>query len=114
MIEKVILDFLADVLDVPVLMEMPENRTLPVVLIQKTGSTNWEKVHSVVLAIQSCAASMYEAASLNENVKRAMEDIIALPEITRVELNSDYDFTNYNQSSSKIYRYQAVYQLTHY
>lgn len=115
MIEKEILDYLTGQLDVPVLMEMPEDRTVPVVLIQKTGSNyNRHTAHMAVIAIQSCADSMYGAALLNDQVKAAMDGFAALPEIGRVKLNTDYDFTDYTQATAKTYRYQAVYEIVHY
>ena len=54
---------------------------------------------------------MVDAASLNEEVKQAMDDLISLNEICRSQLNSDYNFTDRNK---RIYRYQAVYDVTHY
>ena len=54
---------------------------------------------------------MGEAAALNERVKTAMENAIALDEIVRVTLNSDYNYTN---TASKRYRYQAVFDVIFY
>lgn len=54
---------------------------------------------------------MYLAAELNEKVKSAMDEIVELDEVTRCELNSDY---NYTDTSRKKYRYQAVFDITHY
>ena len=48
---------------------------------------------------------------INEEVKAAMDEIIVLPEISRSKLNSDYNFTD---TEKKRYRYQAVYDITHY
>ncbi len=42
---------------------------------------------------------------LNEEVKQAIEKMVELPSISRVELNSDYNFTD---TETKRYRYQAV------
>jgi hypothetical protein len=48
---------------------------------------------------------------LNDEVKEAMPGFAALPEVARVELETDYNFTN---TETKQYRWQAVYQITHY
>ena len=48
---------------------------------------------------------------LNDEVKDAMVGFAELDEITRVELETDYNFTN---TATKQYRWQAVYQITHY
>ena len=48
---------------------------------------------------------------LNEAVKEAMVGFAELGNITRVELQTDYNFTN---TATKQYRWQAVYLITHY
>lgn len=114
MIEKIVLDYLSEKLDCPVYMEMPEYATAPLVIIEKTGGGKRRHIYDAMLAIQSYGETLYKAAELNELVKTAMDGIIELIDIGSCELFSDYDFTNYNQSSNKMYRYQAVYQIVHY
>ncbi|OOV85805.1 hypothetical protein BTA35_0216720, partial [Oceanospirillum linum] len=62
-------------------------------------------------AFQSYAPSMYEAAVLNEAVKETVEGMIELDEISKIKLNSDY---NYTDTTTKEYRYQAVFDMNHY
>lgn len=113
MIEKIVLDYLNNALPVPVWMEIPKGETLPeeYVLLEKTGSSIENYIHYSTLAIQSYADSMYAAAALNEAVKAAMDAIIILDAIGKSKLNSDYNFTD---TETKEYRYQAVYDITHY
>ena len=113
MIEKTVLDYMDRELDPPVYMEVPEGETLPdkYVLLEKTGSRSGDHIRSATFAVQSYAESMEEAAKLNEEVKAAMDGLISLNEVTRSQLNSDYNFTD---QQKKIYRYQAVYDVTHY
>ena len=80
-------------------------------LFEKTGSGRNNRLNSSTFAFQSYAESMYQAALLNEEVKSAVDDLITLDEIGRVSLNSDYNFTD---TTTKEYRYQAVYDITHY
>jgi hypothetical protein len=54
---------------------------------------------------------LYEAAALNERVKEAVKGSVELDEISGVQLNSDYNFTDV---SGKQYRYQALFVFTHY
>ena len=54
---------------------------------------------------------MYEAAVLNEAVKETVEGMIELDEISKIKLNSDY---NYTDTTTKEYRYQAVFDMNHY
>ena len=114
MIEEVVLNHLASVLtDVTVVMEVPLNASDldKYVVIEKTGSGRENHIMDSTFAVQSYAKSMYKAALLNERVKEAMDSLVELDEVTKSELNSDYNFTN---ETKKQYRYQAVYDITHY
>ena len=110
MIAKTLLDFLGSNLDVPVVMEAPE-QTTGYVLIDQTGSSRTNHIITTTFAIQSYGASLYDAMVLNDEVKDAMVSFAELDEITRVELETDYNFTN---TATKQYRWQAVYLITHY
>lgn len=110
MIAKTLLDYLSDALDVPVVMEAPE-QTTDYVLIDQTGSSRMNHITTTTLALQSYGATLYEAMLLNKEVEEAMDGFAELGEVTRVELNTDYNFTN---TATKQYRWQAVYNITHY
>lgn len=110
MIELKIFDYLVGALTVPVYMEIPESPPDSFVVLEKTGSSRANFVETATLAIQSYGLSMYDAASLNELVKDAMTDMGKLIDFGKVELNSDYNFTN---TQTKKYRYQAVYAVTY-
>lgn len=111
MIEIVILTHLKEKLEVPVYMESPDPKPERYVLIEKTGSGRDNWLTSSTIAVQSYAPSLYEAALLNDAVKTAMDDLVALNEIGKSKLNSDY---NYTDTATKQYRYQAVYDINHY
>ena len=113
MIEKTVLDYLNNKLGCPVWMEIPKGEVIPAeyVLLEKTGSSCRDRIHSAMLAIQSYADRMENAALLNEAVKQAMDEIVVLKEIGSSKLNSDYNFTD---TQKKEYRYQAVYEITHH
>jgi hypothetical protein len=110
MIAKTLLDYLSSVLDVPVVMEAPDQFT-DYVLIDQTGSSRTNHITTTTLALQSYGATLYEAMLLNKEVEEAMDGFAELDEVTRVELNTDYNFTN---TATKQYRWQAVYNITHY
>lgn len=110
MVEETIMNYLSKALDVPVHMERQENELVSYVLIEKTGSNTTNHIESATLAIQSYAASMYEAAVLNCRVKEAMKNSAMLPEISRCDCNSDY---NYTDTTKKKYRYQAVFDIVY-
>ena len=113
MIEKTILDFLNTRAPFPVYMEVPEGGgTPPFAVIEKTGSGVIDGlVWSAMLAIQSYGATLYEAAQTNELVKAFMAEAIELTNVTRCRLNSDYNFTD---TTKKLHRYQAVFDIIHY
>lgn len=111
MIEEIVLNHLKAMLRVPVYMEQPVEPEASFVLLEKTGSRRQNLVKSATLAVQSYAPSLVEAADLNEAVKAAMDNSVDLPEICKASLNSDY---NYTDTDTKRYRYQAVYDITHY
>lgn len=108
MIEKVILDYLNNSLSVPAYTETPEEKPEKYVILEKIGSGNEDFIKNAMLAIQSHAERMEEAAQLNEEVKSAMDNIIVLNQIAKCKLNSDYNFTD---TSKKQYRYQAIYDV---
>lgn len=111
MIEKIILDYLSEVLTVPVYMEEPKAPPESYVVIEKTGSGRNNMICRAMIAVQSYGGTLYEAAVLNDEVKQAMYDAVEINEISRCELNSDYNFTD---PETHRYRYQAVFDIVHY
>lgn len=115
MIENTIQDFLGAKLTVPVLMEVPKSPSSQFVVIEKTGGGQENLIYSAILTIQSYATSLYEASRLNDMVKHWMldglEGAITMDTIASVNLNGDYNFTD---TSTKRYRYQALFEITHY
>lgn len=111
MIEKTIREYLADRLSVPVYLEIPANPPESFVLIEKTGSNVVNMILKATFAIQSYGSSLFTAASLHEMVKHHMKYLDTIMNISKSELNSDY---NYTDTTSKRHRYQAVYEVTYY
>ncbi|MBQ1573065.1 MAG: hypothetical protein IIZ78_18190 [Clostridiales bacterium] len=112
MIEKAIYDFLDENMSYPVFMEIPKSSPEKFYVIEKTGSSESNHISSSTFAIQSYATSLYEAADMNEDLKQVMlNDLIEEDIIASVQLNSDY---NYTDTTTKRYRYQAVFDIVHY
>ena len=113
MIEKTIIDYLGGVFpQIPVLAERPsEDIPEKYIVIDNTGTSETEHIKSSAVAVQSYGASLYEAAELNDDVMDAMRGFTTLNEICSCRLNSAYNFSD---TASKIYRYQAVFNITHY
>lgn len=113
MIEKIILDYLNSLdLSAKVYTEMPKTVPSSLYLIEKVGSSTDNHITTANITIQSYADTLYNAALLNEDLKTAMLDgLIELDSISSVKLNSDY---NYTDTTTKRYRYQAVFVVTYY
>ena len=111
MIEILIKQYLNSHLSVPVSLEYPNDKPQRYVVIDKTGSTKRNHLPTATFAFQSYAESKYEAAKLNEEVKKVVENLIELNEIRKINLNSDYPFTD---KTTKEYRYQAVFDIKYY
>lgn len=115
MIELTVLNYLKTKLTIPVAMEKLTDSEF--VLIEKTGSGENNHIKNATFAIQSYSDSLYKAALVNENVKKAMlgddtnAGIVAVNDIGSCSLNSDY---NYTDTTTKQYRYQAVFDIVHY
>lgn len=110
MIETIILNYLKTVLDVAVYMEVPMKEPESYVVIEKTGGGQKNKVENSIVIIQSYAKDLLGAAKLNDQVKQLMLTA-SINEVGGIEMNSDYNFTDL---SKKKYRYQAVFNITHY
>lgn len=110
MIELVICNYLSSKLDCPVLPEKPDRPFGRMVFVERTGGRG-KFLYETTFAIQSYADSLYEACALNDDVIKAMEGLIECDEITKVSLNSNY---NYTDTTTKEYRYQAVFDVIHY
>jgi len=110
MIAKTLIDFLSDELDVFVGMESPA-QTADYVIIDQTGSSFSNRIKTTTFAIQSYGATLYDAMVLNDSVHEAMDRFTEHPSVAGVHLETDYNFTD---TATKQYRWQAVYQITHY
>ena len=112
MIAKELLDFLnADtILDTPAHMEVPTALT-DFIILDQTGTSTTNHITTTTIAVQSYGATLWDAMQLNEKVKAAMKRFAQLNIVTRVELQTDYNFTN---TETKQYRWQAVFEITHY
>ena len=91
-------------------MEQPEQLT-NYVIVDKTGSSRSNQITTSTFAVQSYGPSLLEALELSKTVEAAMLNIVTLDEVAGVRLETDYNFTD---TTTKQYRWQAVYQITHY
>lgn len=110
MIELTVLNYLQGALSVPVYMEIPIDPPETFVVLEKIGSSRTDRLDNATIAAQSYAGSLQGAATLNEEVKTAIDNMIELDAISACRLNSDYNFTDI---STKKYRYQCIYVISY-
>lgn len=111
MIETTVRDYLEQMLSVPVFMEFPEDPPDRFVVLKKgdTSRENW--LETTMFIPESYEMSMLKAAKLNGLVKAAMDRLTDLQEVSASRLGIDYPAFD---EKNKRYRYQAVYNVTHY
>ena len=110
MIEIIVLNYLNEKLSVPAYMEKPERPPKRYVLIEKVGGTRENFINTATVTLQSYAESLFLAATINEEVKVAMDNLIELDSVGSSHYNTDYNFTD---TDKKKYRYQAIYHITY-
>lgn len=111
MIEAIIRSYLLPVLKLPVMTEHQEHDPDSFVIIERLGGSMTNSVRQSTVALQSYGPTMIRAAELHEKVLEAMDNIVELDVIGGISLNSEY---NYTDEEEKRYRYQAVFDITHY
>ena len=111
MIETIVKDYLDTVLTVPVTTERAEDPPEKYVIIERTGESVSNMVRTATIAIRAVAQTMYDAAELIETVITEMDGLRTVDAVSGVYLNTSYNFTDAN---TKVYRYQAVFQITYY
>lgn len=109
-IEAYLIEYLTKELGIPIYGQEEDTEDGSYVVIEKLGSYVENFTRHATIALKSYGTTLLESAELNERVKNAMDDIIKKPEISFSKLNSDY---NYTDTTTKKYRYQAVYDLVY-
>ena len=91
--------------------EVPKDKPSEYILVEKTGGALENQIWKSIIAIKSISAkSKYRASFINDEVIKFLltyQDA----DIASCALNTSYEYTN---TSTKEYRYQAVFQITHY
>lgn len=110
MIENIIIDYLAGELELPVSGLVPSPMPETFVTVEKIGSNTEDLIRRATLAVQSWAPTQEAAALLNERVIAAMYAAAALPEISQVQCETDYNFTD---TTTRRCRFQAVFGVVY-
>lgn len=116
MIEKTVLDYLnARLTTANAYVNVPYHKNPGqglYVVIERTGTQRTDMLYASVIAVQSYAPSLFQAAELDEEVRNVM---FGLPnnarEVSGIRLIGGSNFTDPEQRQP---RYQAVFEIYHY
>lgn len=111
MIEDTVLEFLAEGLEVPAMLEVPDKPPGSFIVVEKTGSGCTNYIRRASIAVQSYGTTLLEAARLDDRVVERMQALVQLDGIGSCKLLRDYNFTD---TDTKRYRYQAVFEVVYY
>lgn len=116
MIETVLLNYIetaltAQGLTIPVCFEVPQNAPDTFVKLERTGGNIYDHIHRATFAVQSYAPTLEKAAQLDALIVGIVLGSPSRDEICAARLNSHY---NYTDTTTKRYRYQAVFDISHY
>ena len=111
MIEAILRNYLLSVLSVPVYISVPSDPPESYVSIERTGGGEDEHIRSAMVAVQSYGATQAGAATLHEEVLTKLPQIADGDKVSACDLNAEYDYTD---TSTKRYRYQAVFDIVYY
>lgn len=122
MIEAEIIQYLSKYLPYPVYAERPENKDAKFYLVERVGGNLLHGLYHSMFAIQSIVSNaraseitLIDAIEMNDLLIKTMinDDGGALkcPDVVKVELNSNYNFTDPDTDE---YKYQAVFDINHY
>lgn len=108
MIEAILVSELETALKVPVYVMFPENYPTEFIVLDRIGMNKTNYVTSYTIAIQSYGATAFQAATLNESVIDAMEELLTDNRFSRVHLNTSQMYTD---TTRKLPRYQSTFEI---
>lgn len=111
MIEITVKDYLQGRIDAPVFLEYPAQPPKRFVVLRKGDSGRENLLCYALFVADSFGESLLDAASVNKDVKTAMDSITELDIISAMYPGGDYALTD---TKNKRHRYQAVFEITHY
>ena len=111
MIEELILNHLSEGVTEPVYTETPPRPPERYYVIEHSGGGGDRFLARSQVILQSVAESLYEAAAMNARAKAVMFTLTDLDAVTKVRLDTDYNFSD---PVRKKRRYQAIYEVWHY
>jgi len=110
-IEAEIIKYLSDIMDVPVCAETPEKMPEEYVTVNLIAGGMENHIPAATVSIVSHSVSKLEAAVLDEMVREKMLEIIELETVSSCKLGG---MSNNNDTATKKYRYESIFNLIYY
>ena len=111
MIELELKKHLEDKTKLDVFLMLPTNKPKKFISFERIGGNYDNMLKSSTFAIQSWGESLFDVATLNEEIKDYLNEFTENEKVSKVKINSDYNFTD---TRTKKYRYQIVAEIWHY
>ena len=114
MIESIILQYLSEILEVPVSLEIPNEELEQYVVFEVVDRNKTDFVDAVTIEFNSYADSKYNAALLDKQVRKCIEEMISIPNICSVEIGGGRSSGDSHDRETKRYRYRSYYNIYFY
>lgn len=111
MIEVTLRDYLADNMDIPVVMEHPKSSVKKFILLQLADGGQLNHIDMATFFVTVYADSLYSAAETKEKVKDLLLNAISIPGITKATLGQDQATTD---SANHLYQYNLTFNFYYY
>lgn len=108
MIERTVIEYLNKELKVPTYAEKPNKNPNEYIVIKNIDSGRTDYIDAVTISIMSYAQTLDNALELNEKVKNAMYDIVALENISKISLGGGGQSID---TQSKTYAYESIFNI---
>lgn len=114
MIENIILQYLSEILNVPVSLETPKEDYEQYVVFEIVDRQRENFIDAVTVEFNSYADSKYNAALLDKSVRKTIEKMISLPEVNSVEIGGGRNSGDNLDSELKKYRFRCYFNIYFY
>ena len=113
MIEITVINSIEEYTGIPAYMEVPEMPPERYAVVECVGGSINETISNSLVAVQTYAASLYDAAADCDTVTQALlYQMVNKPDIASVNVNGGK--VNFTIPDSKQYRYQVIFEIAHY
>lgn len=108
MIERKVIEYLIKKTGIPTYAEKPNKNPDEYIVIKNIDNGRTDCIDAVTISIMSYAQTLDNALALNQKVKNAMYDIVALENISKCKLGGGGQRID---TQSKTYAYESIFNI---